>query len=194
MDALAEGGASAGEALISTIASHGYVLERLDTLPWIWSVQVSDTQVLELWFTGGDEPVVAALSYREGKPSDTAAQKRAAKLQQAFYARYEELCATATLEEDFGEPGDRMLFLIAEFEADVNNGGFEQYLENKGAERATETVSHLRTVRADRSADWLSSALGAGVDPPALEALDQQFYESPEDLASLVMGHLGNQP
>jgi len=143
--------------------------------------------VLEIWFTGGDTPVIAAVSYRVGHPWGSAAQKKAAKLQAAFYRRYQRLASrTGKLGVD-----DRLVQLIGEFEADVNNGGFGQYLGNKGDARAREALACLSAIGAKRSARWLAAALK---DPgeKGLARLDQEFYEKAEDLASLAMNHIGS--
>jgi hypothetical protein len=117
MAALRSGGRQAGERLVDSIAEHGYAVERLDALPCMWRVAIPSPRVLEIWFTGGDNPVLAAVSYRRGKPWGTRAQKTAAKLQAEFYRRYERLAPQdTTLSSD-----DRLIQLVGEFEADVNN-------------------------------------------------------------------------
>src|SRR5262245_39035116 len=67
-------------------------------------------------------------------PRLTARQKKKAVLQEAFYARYLEVGqrAYAPGARTRLSPDDRCLLLIGELEADVNNGGFDQYLLNKG--------------------------------------------------------------
>jgi hypothetical protein len=72
----------------------------------------------------------------------------------------------------------------------VNNGGFGQYLDNKGLERPQEALRHLEAIGARRTARWLSSALEAGADSAALDRLDDQFFNKPQDLPSLVMRNL----
>ena len=87
------GGRDAGEALVQSLAADGYELERLDALPCMWRVKLPPPRVLELWFTGGDDPVIGSLSYRVGAPWGSRRQRSAAKLQAAFYARYEGLAS-----------------------------------------------------------------------------------------------------
>jgi hypothetical protein len=188
MAALRRGGRLAGEQLVDSLGAHGYTLERIPALPCMWRVVTAPPRVLELWFTGGDDPVVAALSYRVGTPWGTKAQKRAAKLQTEFYKRYESISPA-------GEPlspTDRLIVLVGEFEADVNNGGFGQYLGNKGTERAKEALASLKAVGAKRTARWLSSALQLG-DGASFDSLDRQFVAKPEDLPSLVMAYVARQ-
>lgn len=186
MDELRSGGRAAGEKLVESLGMHGYALERLDGLPCMWRVAIPPPRVLEIWFTGGEHPVVAAVSYRAGKPWGTRAQKTAAKLQAEFYRRYEGLAP----EDAALSPDDRLIRLVGEFEADVNNGGFGQYLGNKGEARARQALACLSVIGAKRTARWLSSALGARSGADALARLDQQFYEKAEDLASLAMTHI----
>jgi hypothetical protein len=83
MNALKRGGREAGEKLVESLVAHGYVLERVDALPCMWRVEIPSPRVLEIWFTGGDDPAVAAVSYRVVKPWGSKAQKRAAKLRQS---------------------------------------------------------------------------------------------------------------
>jgi hypothetical protein len=186
MTALKQGGRAGGEQLVESLAASGYTVEPVPALPCMWRVVIPRPRVLELWFTGLDEPVVAALSYRIGKPWGTKAQKRAARLQAAFYARYEKIDPGAPALS----PHDRMIQLVGELEADINNGGFGQYLDNKGEARAREALKQLSTIGARRTARWLTAALAAAADSRILEKLDQQFYARPEDLAALVMAHI----
>jgi hypothetical protein len=183
---LREGGRKAGEALFEALADEGFVVERIDALPCFWRVKTPPPRVLELWFTGGDDPVIGSSSYRIGKPWGSPGQKAALRMQEAFYKRYEGL---AGRENAHLTRRDRATLLIGEFEADVNNGGFDQYLGNKGVERARETLGYLVAIGAKRTARWLSAALAPRRTRRALEKLDEQFYERPEDLPSLVMQH-----
>lgn len=187
MDALESGGREAGEELMESLVTHGYTLERLHALPCMWRVPISLPRVLEIWFTGADKPVVAAVSYRVGKPWGSKAQKRALKLQAEFYRRYELLA----LRDGALSPNDRLIQLIGEFEADVNNGGFGQYLSNKGAAQAREALDCLHAIGAKRTTQWLTSALEGRLGKDGLAHLDRQFNEKAEDLASLAMTFIG---
>ncbi|NJN63433.1 MAG: DMP19 family protein [Acidobacteria bacterium] len=187
MSALSSGGREAGEQLVDSLVVHGYTLERLDALPCMWRVSIPSPRVLEIWFTGGDTPVVAAVSYRVGKPWGSEAQRRAAKLQAEFYRRYELL----SLRDGALPPDDRLIQLIGAFEADVSNGGFGQYLANHGAACGREALACLSAIGAKRTAKWLNAALGGRLDTDGLARLDQHFNEKAEDLASLTMIYLG---
>jgi hypothetical protein len=185
MGALRSGGRRAGEELVDSLAGFDYVLERLDALPCMWRVVIPPPRVLEIWFTGGNDPVVAALSYRIGKPWGSKKQRNAAKLQAAFYERYGQVAPGGAK-----SPDERLIQLVGELEADVNNGGFGQYLRNKGEERGREALASLSVIGARRTGRWLASALEAGAGADALERLDEQFYQKPEDVASLVMTYI----
>lgn len=187
MEALRSGGRQAGERQLESLVEHGYGLERLDALPCMWRVAIPAPRVLEIWFTGGAKPVVAAVSYRVGEAWGSAAQRTATKLQGEFYRRYERLAS-----QDVAlSPTDRLIQLVGEFEADVNNGGFGQYLGNKPEARAREALAALAAIGARRSARWLSSALEGRGGAAGLARLDRQFNEKAEDLAALVMTHIG---
>jgi hypothetical protein len=187
MQVLRSGGRPAGDMLVDSLAGNGFVLKRLDALPSMWLVVLPAPRVLEIWFTGEREiSGVAALSYRVGKPWGSKAQKAAAKLQAEFYGRFEKQPAKdARLSRD-----DRLIQLVGEFEADVNNGGFGQYLGNKGEARARKTLASLKSIGAKRTSEWLSAALEAGNDEATLQKLDQEFFANSEDLAVLTMKHI----
>lgn len=68
MEALGRGGRAAGEALVESLVASGHTLTKVDALPCMWRVVLAPPRVLEIWSTGGDRPVVAALSYRSGRP------------------------------------------------------------------------------------------------------------------------------
>jgi hypothetical protein len=117
----------------------------------------------------------------------TPAQQRRHREQEAFYARY-----TAAGERAFASPPkrispvERSLLLIGELEADVNNGGFSQYLDNKGRRRAGEAIKALRRVGAAATARLLEAALRPDLPEAARSRLDDRFYEGKEDLALLA--------
>ena len=110
------------------------------------------------------------------------------QIQQAFYARY-----NAAAERAYATPprrisaADRQILLVAEFEADWNNGGFNQYLDNKGRHRATAALGALEKIRAHKTAALLRQALAAANDEAALQKLDDKYDRTGEDLAVLAM-------
>ena len=184
MGALRSGGQSAGEAMVESLSERGHALERLDALPCMWRLRVPSPQVLEIWFTGGAVPVVAAVSYRVGEPWGSRSQRLAAKRQAAFYARY----ASARAQAEPLSDDDRLILVVAQVEAELNNGGFGQLLSNVGEQEARDAHAALGLVGARRTARWLAAAFDADAETRA--RLDRQFAEKGEDLASLTMRYL----
>jgi hypothetical protein len=107
--------------------------------------------------------------------------------QEAFYEAYNSI-----VEKAYGPRPprilgrDRIVLLIGEFEADVNNGGFAQFLDNKGRLRAKATIGALRTIKAEKTAAMLEAAMKVGVTEEELGRLDSRFYKGLEDLAELT--------
>ena len=79
---------------------------------------------------------------------------------------------------------------IGDLEADLNNGGFGQYLGNKGRWQVTRALAQLRSIGARRTAALLQSALRDPMDSTNLDRLDSAYYRRPEDLACLVIRFL----
>jgi hypothetical protein len=134
--------------------------------------------------------LVSSLSTEERRipPAQRARHAR----QEAFYARYMAAgrVAYASPQGERKLPrAERLLLRIGEFEADVNNGGFGQYLSNKGRRRAVLTLKALQAIGARRSARLLEEALRARTDA-ALEKLDNSFYRGYDDLAVLALDYV----
>jgi hypothetical protein len=123
-----------------------------------------------------------------------APETRTSRIQNAFYDRYlaagQRVYATPPQRIS---PADLRILLVGEFEADVNNGGFSQYLSNKGRARAGTTLSVLKDIGAAKTAAMLERALASKADDKALRALDDRFYRSKEDLAVLSMKAIDKQ-
>ena len=122
------------------------------------------------------------------KPLELSArEQKRAEIQDAFYARY-----MAAVERVYATPpqrisaDDRRILLVGEFEADVNNGGFSQYLFNKGRSTARTTASILADIGAAKTAALLNRALSTS-DEATWHALDNQFQRDAEDLPSMSM-------
>jgi hypothetical protein len=117
----------------------------------------------------------------------TPAQERRHREQEAFYARY-----LAAGQRAYASPPkrisavERCILLVGELEADVNNGGFAQYLDNKGRRRAGEALRALRRIGARATARLLEDALKPDLPEAARRRLDHRFYEGREDLARLA--------
>ena len=124
------------------------------------------------------------------QPPLTAREKKIKAIQDQFYARY-----TAAGERAYATPprrigADATILLVGELEADVNNGGFSQYLEQGPPPRGRGTA---RAAADRREQDGGDAQRGAGEpgDDAALEKLDAKFYRSREDLAVLAMTTAG---
>ena len=113
------------------------------------------------------------------------------RLQEAFYARYNALWERLGDDPDAAmDDDDRRVLLVGDFEGDVNNGGFSQYLSNKGRERAALALAALQAIGAKRTARMLQDALEHENDAARLEALTDEFYESYDDVAALTARQL----
>lgn len=125
----------------------------------------------------------------------TPRQRRIHAVQEAFYARY-----MAVGQKAYRDPryrlgsGDRLVLLVGELEADVNNGGFSQYLDNKGRRRARAALAALRKVGARKTARMLETAIASATTAAQRSALDDRFYAVPEDLALLTARRVGLRP
>jgi hypothetical protein len=125
----------------------------------------------------------------------TPRQRRIHAVQEAFYARYMEIG-----QEAYRDPrhrlarDDRLVLLVGELEADVNNGGFSQYLDNKGRRRARAALAALRKVGARKTALMLETAMAPATTAIQRSALDDRFYRVPEDLALLTARRVGLLP
>lgn len=107
-------------------------------------------------------------------------------IQQKFYARYAEVGAAGRLASMRLSASDRLIRSIGDLEADLNNGGFAQYLSNKGRVQANRTLVQLREIKARRTAGLLASALQERLGA-SLASLDNAYNRRPEDLAVMVM-------
>jgi hypothetical protein len=105
---------------------------------------------------------------------------------------------------------DQILVTIWGLEADVNNGGFDQYYFNGSGNQAWFAPTALRNIGAHRMASIVERAnamfgeAGPSPDPDkrqsalfeitdanegAWEALDRKFYEYPDDISALLVAH-----
>jgi hypothetical protein len=107
---------------------------------------------------------------------------------------------------------DKVLVTIWALEADVNNGGFDQYYFNSSGDTAFFAPEALRLIGAHRTADIVRAAnarFGSDGPPrdPSLredvlfqltendedlfEDCDRAFYDYPDDLDALLVAYLG---
>lgn len=118
----------------------------------------------------------------------TKREKERKQLQDRFYARH-----MAAGQRAYAVPplrisaADGQILLVGELEADVNNGGFSQYLDNKGRRRAAAALHALERIGAVKTAALLRAAIASASDDAALQKLDARFDRSREDLAVLAM-------
>ena len=110
---------------------------------------------------------------------------------------------------------EQILVAIWGLEADVNNGGFEQFYFNSSGDLAAHAASALRTIGAVRMASIVEAASGrfgpagpsgdravrqgqlrrlVGASDDLFEDLDRKFYEYPDDIAALLAAHLARKP
>jgi hypothetical protein len=154
-----------------------------------WSALLDARRRLEVSLMADRTWQAAWVRYERVRPARrlTPRQARIDALQQEFYERYAQVGAKA-----YASPprritrGERVLLLVGDLEAGVNNGGFSTYLANKGRRRARETVLALRSIGAARTARMLERALAPGMTGAQLGSLDARFYRTPEDLAKLA--------
>lgn len=101
--------------------------------------------------------------------------------------------------------------LVEELEAEVNNGGFDQFFFNSAGDKAEETILALKAIGAKHTASILEEACKKfpGEMPPNDRSLRQElleqvspdstrfededaaFYEYRDDLAGLVSTYVG---
>jgi hypothetical protein len=155
-----------------------------------WREELADgEQVLELHIAANSSYTSASVRYFR-RPRPTARQRATQELQKRFYDRYVRIGQKAYRDPRLSlSPTDRRLLRVGELEADVNNGGFSQYLANKGARRARSALAALKTIGARKTAAMLEAAMAKGVTPARLSELDGRFYKAPEDLAVLAARH-----
>jgi hypothetical protein len=157
-----------------------------------WREQLDGERTLEISVVTGDIARTAGVEYRSVRRKRLTPRQRIHALQEAFYARYMAVGQKAYRSRSYRlSAPDRLLLLIGELEADVNNGGFDQYLLNKGRRRALAALAALRTVGARTTAAMLQKAMAPGTSDEERSALDARFYRVPEDLAVLAARHVG---
>ena len=104
-------------------------------------------------------------------------------------------------------PEEKTAYIVDSFQSEVNNGGFSQYLYNSSGASVSELLAALSVVGADRTAEIYRKALeylpaklplnneqrGAVLDEfitdeisAVLASCDDQFYEYPDDLETLI--------
>jgi len=101
---------------------------------------------------------------------------------------------------------ERDIYLICNYEGEINNGGFDQFFFNGynvnlyNGEFAKLTKEALLKIKAYKNAEFIDTAMnivgesktGAETDEQAeqLNELDNLFYEYPEDLSQLQLNYM----
>jgi len=97
-------------------------------------------------------------------------------------------------------PEQRVFSAIWVLEAEVNNGGFDQYFHNTDLATVSFAPAALREIGAHMCADIVSRALVIAPDlesPEAarqLDGLDSEFYAYPNDLTDLLYAYVAAHP
>lgn len=196
MRAIHSAGARGPDAIIAALNRNGHALRlasRVASLR-IWREALDEgRRLVEISANTGREIRSTSVGYRMCLPLRlTRRQRETHALQQAFYASYQS-AARKAYSEGARRPltsRERLVVLVGELEADVNNGGFTQYLANKGRRRAGAALRRLEAIGASRAARLLRRALSMPAESTRMGALDDEFYRRPEDLAALTMRFL----
>ena len=184
-------------ALVDALADAGFAFTTATPVQQVswreWRLALPDGRhVVDLRVHANRLLTSASFHYHALAPA--ARKTRTHRLQEAFYARYRELSArTAAKPRARLTPEERRIVLVGALEADVNNGGFSQYLLNKGRREAGLALAALHSIGARRTARLLERAL-ADRDGNSLDRLDTAFNEGREDLAALAAKHASLTP
>lgn len=193
MRRLQRGGLPAVDALAAALNRSGRRLELTHSSKGYRSwTELSGKKRLLLSVSRVEDIRTALVSFQaERQVRLTPRQARIDRLQKAFYSRCMEI-GQAFYKGERKRLGreESLVLLIGELEADVNNGGFSQYLGNKGRPRAKAALAALRAVGARRTAALLKAALAPGIPEESLSTLDDRFRLSTEDLAALTVTRL----
>jgi hypothetical protein len=196
MKAVKAGGARAADRVIAALnrGQHQLTLaEAAGTVRW-WRAPLPGKRMIDISVNVNRYFKSTWVRYLTvpDPPRYTPRERKIHAVQEAFYAKY-----MAAGQKAYGKgravrlrADERLALLIGELEADVNNGGFTQYLDNKGRRRALAALRALKQVGARQTAGMLSAAMASGVTERQLSALDDRFYRVPEDLAVYTMRHL----
>lgn len=135
------------------------------------------------------------------------------------YSRYLEMITFVTDKEldqgyDALSENERIIKHICLLEAEVSNGGFDQYFFNSAGDHALQTVDLLRQIGSKEMLALLTQAIEAfGPNPPSSnretrwaqmdilpeavsdewEGIEQKFYGSTESIVDLIMNHIADQ-
>ena len=183
------------ERLVASLNArgHGFQLVQRGAGTRTWTERVEGgKRTIDIYVASRRSFSLTSLRYSKVRepPRLTPSQLKRHALQERFYARYMAVGQKAYHNARARLSAvDRRVLLVGELEADVNNGGFSQYLSNKGRRRARLALAALKAIGASRTAAMLESALKPGVTEAELGKLDARFYKAPEELATLGARH-----
>ena len=190
MGAILERGLPEVDRIVAAANERGGRFASVDATPTRrhWRTALEGGGTLDIAVSDMGDLRTASVMLHDPPPVLTPRERRRHEVQERFYARYMSAGSRAYADPPrrIG-PDDRLVLLVGELEADVNNGGFDQYLDNKGRRRARAALEALKKIRATRTARLLETALRPKASPEDLSALDAKFYDHPEDLATLAM-------
>ena len=85
---------------------------------------------------------------------------------------------------------EKLINAIEDFESDVMNGGFDQYLRNKPENEWKEAMLGLEKIGATKSLNLFKKALSVyQKQPEELEALDTEFFKYEDKIQTLVINY-----
>jgi Domain of unknown function (DUF4375) len=195
MRLLAGGGLRKTEQIVRDLTRSGLPLALVDKRPghrsWTGIVPPRNAE-LRITLTANRLFRTSHVSWRAMlPPASTPPQTVISSLQAAFYTRYMAAGARAySTPPGRLAPVDRLILQVGEFEADVNNGGFQQFLGNKGKRRAQATLRALRKIGAGKTLRLLATALKPSAKEAVWARLDRQYDRTGEDLAVLAMRYV----
>ena len=125
---------------------------------------------------------------------------------------FDDLIIETRADFDSLDQNTKIAVCVHQLEAQVNNGGFDQFFFNSSGAYTLDTISALETIGAHSTAKLLCDAVAIAypegfpgdsslhqanlIDEEsvsdALDLLDASFYAYKDDLAMLVNRHLGN--
>ena len=192
MATLKSGGLRAVQRLVKTLNAKGHRFEPVNPGPGRrWWREELDRRAFEIRVWSSRALKMSVLHYVPTRLQKlTPAQLELQAVQKRFYDRYLEVGQKAYRDPRYRLSAmDRRLLLVGELEADVSNGGFSQYLDNKGRRRARSAFAALTAIGARKTAAMLEEAMSPRVSEARLSVLDDRFCKAPEDLAVLAVRH-----
>lgn len=83
---------------------------------------------------------------------------------------------------------EKIIISVEDFENDVMNGGFQQYIENKSEAEQRETLIALERIGAKKSKELFEKALEIN----SSEELDEEFFKYEDGIQNLLVKYAEN--